>query len=129
MSRNLACIFTPSDTLIPHYLGLLGAFTEGKDYKAPFADINAVTKDHLELYLKKLGPFSTFLHDFPLETEEAKGPKNEFTVRGPYVRAPPAHRARVPESASIPTKRAPSSRSPAEPASSSSSTSPCTSSA
>ena len=88
MSRNLACIFTPSDTLVPHYLEMLGAFTEGKDYQAPFADINAVTKDHLELYLKKLGPFSTFLHDFPLQTEETKGPKNEFYVRGPYVSIP-----------------------------------------
>ena len=64
---------------------MLGAFTEGKDYKTPFADIKDVTKDHLELYLKKLGTFSTFLHDFPFDTEEAKGPKNEFYVRGPYV--------------------------------------------
>ncbi len=84
MSRNLACIFTPSDSMVPHYLKLLGAFTKGEAFTAPFPDINNVQKDYLELYLKKLNVFSTFLHDFPIENPEAKGIKNEFQVRGPY---------------------------------------------
>ena len=86
MARNLACIFTPSETILPHYLNLLDAFGKAKDFAAPFADINNVQKVCLELYLKKLNTFSTFLHDFPINDAESKGIKNEFEVRGPFVR-------------------------------------------
>ena len=72
--------------MVPHYLSLLDAFTKSADFKPPFADINNVQKDFLELYLKKMNVFSTFMHDFPIGEEEAKGIKNEFQVRGPFVR-------------------------------------------
>ena len=85
MSRNLACIFTPSDSMVPHYLNLLGAFTKGEAFSTPFPDINGVTKENLELYLKKMNEFSTFMHEFPIGQEGTKGIKNEFKVRGPYV--------------------------------------------
>jgi len=85
MSRNLACIFTPTDAMIPHYLRLLEAFTKGEEYSTPYPDINNITKDYLELYLKKMNVFSTFMHDFPIGQESEKGIKNEFKVKGPFV--------------------------------------------
>lgn len=88
MSRNYACIFTPSETLIGHYIALIHAFKDLKSYSTPFQDINNVQKDHLELYIKKIGVFSKFLHDFPFsKPEELNGPKNDFQIRGPFVTA------------------------------------------
>lgn len=55
-------------------------------FQTPFPDINGVQKEFLELYMKKLGPFSSFMHDFPFGQEEAKGIKNEFSIRGPFVK-------------------------------------------
>lgn len=81
----MACIFTVSDSVVPSYLSLVDAFTKGADFVPPFPDINTIQKDHLELYLKKMGPFSDFMHDFPIGEEEKKGVKNEFKVRGPFV--------------------------------------------
>jgi len=85
MSRNLACIFTPTDIMIPHYLKLIEAFTKGEEYATPYPNMNEITKDNLELYIKKMGPFSSFMHDFPIGQESEKGIKNEFKIRGPYV--------------------------------------------
>jgi len=85
ISRNHACIFSPSETMVQHYLKLIEAFTKGEDYATPYPDINSVTKDYLELFIKKINKYSTFLHEFPIGEESAKGIKNEFKVRGPYV--------------------------------------------
>lgn len=82
MSRNLACIFTPSETILGHYLALLEAFGKEAGFVPRFPDINNVEKEFLELYLKKVGVFSSFLHDFPFGQEEEAG-KNEFTIKGP----------------------------------------------
>ena len=73
--------------MLGQYLKLLDAFTKNADYVSPYPDINNVQKEYLELYLKKMNEFSTFMHDFPLKEEEAKakGIKNEFQVRGPFV--------------------------------------------
>eukprot|EP00826_Nyctotherus_ovalis_P052757 TRINITY_DN6755_c0_g1_i6.p1 TRINITY_DN6755_c0_g1~~TRINITY_DN6755_c0_g1_i6.p1 ORF type:complete len:243 (+),score=42.90 TRINITY_DN6755_c0_g1_i6:143-871(+) len=80
MQRNLACLFTPSDTLVPHYLSLLDAFTNNKDYATPFPDIANVNKEHLELYLKRLNVFSSFVHSVDFDS-----PANEFQISGPFV--------------------------------------------
>jgi hypothetical protein len=88
MQRNLACIFSPSDTLVPHYLKLLDAFTNNKDFQTPFPDIMNATKEHLELYLKRLNIFSSFVHSV-----DFNDPRNEFQVSGPYVVLTCKHRA------------------------------------
>ncbi len=84
MSRNLACIFTPSETLLGHYVSLLEAFSKGESFVQRFPDINAVQKDYIELYIKRVGEFSSFIHDFPFGQEDTKGIKNEFKIRGPF---------------------------------------------
>lgn len=83
MERNYACIFTPSDTLVPHYLKILEAFTSNSDYESPFPDITKVDKEHLELYLKRVNIFSGFVHD--LDLSNPNNPQNEFKIRGPFV--------------------------------------------
>ena len=83
MVRNYACFFTQSDTILPHYLRLIDAFRKGCDFTPPFHDINFVQKNYLEIYVKKQGEFSRFLHDLPLGPEAAG--KNEFNFRGPFV--------------------------------------------
>eukprot|EP00831_Metopus_contortus_P038305 TRINITY_DN30129_c0_g1_i1.p1 TRINITY_DN30129_c0_g1~~TRINITY_DN30129_c0_g1_i1.p1 ORF type:complete len:152 (+),score=14.14 TRINITY_DN30129_c0_g1_i1:321-776(+) len=52
MSKNSACIYTPSDTLVPHYLKLLEAFLLEEDFDTPFPDINLAEEEYLELYFK-----------------------------------------------------------------------------
>ena len=79
----MACIFTPSDTLVPHYLKVLEAFQNKTDFETPFPDMAAVSKDYLELYLKKVNVFSTFLHDLDFSNED--NPENDFQIRGPFV--------------------------------------------
>ena len=85
MSRNFACLFTPSDSILNHYLALLEAFNKGESFSQKFTDINNVQKDYLELFVKKAGEFSSFMHDFPFGKEDIKGIKNEFKVKGPFV--------------------------------------------
>lgn len=85
LSRNLACVFTPNETIFGHYLALLDAFKKDEGFRSVFPDINNIQKDYLELYLKRVGVFSTFLHDFPFGQEDVQGIKNEWTIKGPMV--------------------------------------------
>ncbi len=85
-SRNFACLFTPHEAILTHTLALIEAFNKDEIFVPKFPDINAVQKDYLELYIKRVGEFSTFLHDFPFGQEDTKGIKNEFRIRGPFVR-------------------------------------------
>eukprot|EP01022_Parablepharisma_sp_SALTPOND_P020923 TRINITY_DN3934_c0_g1_i1.p1 TRINITY_DN3934_c0_g1~~TRINITY_DN3934_c0_g1_i1.p1 ORF type:complete len:445 (-),score=59.50 TRINITY_DN3934_c0_g1_i1:145-1479(-) len=82
MGRNLACVFTPSETILPHYLKLLEAFNKGEDFAPVYPDITNITKPYLELYIKKTGVFSSYVHGLPTIGQE--GTKNEFQVLGPF---------------------------------------------
>lgn len=83
VQRNLICIFTPSDTILPHYIKLLEAFNGNVDYETPFPDMLNVSKKYLELYLKKVNVFSSFVHN--INPTEVNNKQNEFYVRGPFV--------------------------------------------
>jgi hypothetical protein len=85
MSRNYACVFTMSESLLGHYIALLDAFTKGEHFAQRFGDIHNVQKDYLELFVNRGGEFSRFLHDFPFGQEELRNIKNDFRVKGPFV--------------------------------------------
>ena len=64
---------------------LVNAFNNNKPFPAKYKEIINVQKDYLELYIKKSGVFSSFLHNFPFGEEDIKGIKNEFRIKGPFV--------------------------------------------
>jgi hypothetical protein len=89
VTRNYACAFTLSSVLLKEYQKLLAAVQKSQPFTAPFADIESVTKDNFEIYVKRIGPFSTFLHSFQAGAAPKTGQKHEFEFRGLFVRHPP----------------------------------------
>ncbi len=86
MARNYACMFSLSETLAPHYVNMVQAFNKGEDFVSPYHDIASLRKPHLELFVKKLSTFSSFLHEVPLaEDGSSPGYQNDFQILGPFV--------------------------------------------
>ncbi len=79
-------MFTLSSTLQKEYANLLAAVQKSARFTPPFRDIHSVFKDHFEIYVKRIGAFSSFLHKFPVGAAESTGIKNEFQIRGLFVR-------------------------------------------
>jgi hypothetical protein len=75
-------VFTLSSVLLNEYQKLLIALQRSQSYTPPFADINNTLKDHFEICVKRIGQFSTFLHN--IKTSSA-GETHEFQLRGLFV--------------------------------------------
>ena len=115
-------MFTLSSTLLKEYQKLLSAVQKGQNFTAPYQDINDVVKGCHEIYVKRIGEFSSFLHSFQVDAASLAGEKHEFEFRGLFVRRSrsPFNRGRVQALNSNPICPAPWSASPAGPRSPSS---------
>ena len=78
-------MFTLNSTLLKEYQKLLSAVQKGQSFTPPFPDIHNVTKENFDIYVKRIGPFSTFLHSFQTDTASRTRQKHEFEFRGLFV--------------------------------------------
>ncbi len=82
MSRNYSCTFALSESLAAHYASIVHAFNTGEPFSAPYPDIASARKPHLEIFVKKHGTFSSFMHELPTAADSIQ---NDFQILGPFV--------------------------------------------
>ena len=77
-TRNYACVFTTTETLLPEYVKLVNSVDNKADYVSPWKELSDLKSDFIPLIVKAKGKMSTYLADEA--KEEAK-----LVVGGPYV--------------------------------------------
>ncbi len=71
--------------MLKEYQRLLAAVQKSQPFIPAFADIRNVTKENFEIYVKRIGAFSTFLHSFQAGAASQSGKEHEFQFRGLFV--------------------------------------------
>ena len=83
--RNFGLFFTATEKLLPEYLKLIKAVTNGDDWVPPFENINEVFRDGMEFFMKKKEGFSKLVSEISLPGEPSFDVLNcQFKIKGPF---------------------------------------------